>query len=266
MTKRKNSVEIKKFNKDGLIELRDFYHSNWDPKNKKKKEELTIPTHLLTDPALTRSLETPKYIDLDKAKIFVNRYELGKYFYNLLHQSVSDSELNGQGMWEWLALYYFDSVFSASGKGWTLNRYDHYIYMPSKKERNTYNMAVTPQWSETTGTGDRHCVRGSYIAYESFPDEAEVILNASYGPAFRGEAAEQLLARRWIKDYGIVNKVFKKVFLLPDGGLKKGWSNTKGAAGSLRRYIAVVDSIMYEHNLNKMKDNDVIRELGKEFI
>ena len=28
---------------------------------------------------------------------------------------------------------------------------------------------------------------------------------------------------------------------------------------------AVVDSIMYEHNLNKMKDSDMIRELGKEF-
>lgn len=261
MAKAKNTIEIKKFNKDGLIELRDFYHSNYD----QKKTDLTIPEHLLLDPAYTNSLETPKYIDLDKANTFINRYELGKYFYNLLHQSISDSELNSQGMWEWIALYYFNSVFSTSGKGWTLNRYDHYIYMPSKKERDTYNMPVTPQWSETTGTGDRHCVRGSYIAYESFPNEADVILNASYGPAFRGEAAEQLLARRWIKDYDIVNKVFKKVFLMPDGTMKKGWSNTKGAAGSLRRYIAVVDSIMYEHNLNKMKDSDVIRELGKEF-
>ena len=52
---------------------------------------------------------------------------------------------------------------------------------------------------------------------------------------------------------------------MPDGEMKKGWSSTTGAAGSLRRYIAVVDSIMYEHNLNKMKDSDVIRELGKEF-
>ena len=260
VAKGKNITEIKKFNKDGLIELRDFYIANY----KKKKADLTIPSHLLFDPALTISLDDPKYIDLDKAKTFDNRFELGKYFYNLLHQTISDKELNGQGMWEWLTLYYFDSVFSTQGK-WILNRYDHYIYMPSKKERDTYNMPVSPQWSETTGTGDRHCVRGSYIAYESFPNEAEIILNASSGPAFRGEAAEQLLARRWIKDYDIVNKVFKKVFLMPDGTMKKGWSNTKGAAGSLRRYIAVVDSIMYEHNLNKMKDSDVIRELGKEF-
>ena len=61
-------------------------------------------------------------------------------------------------------------------------------------------------------------------------------------------------------------KVFKKVFLIPgtNSSLKKGWSSEKGS-GSLRRYIAVVDSIMYEHNLNKMKDSDMIRELGKEF-
>ncbi len=260
MAKRKNKEEIKKFNKDGLIELRNFYHDNF----KKKKADIKTPTHLLLDPALTLPLDDPKYIDLDKANTFNNRYELAKYFYNLLHQSISDEELNSQGMWEWIALYYFDSVFSASGK-WTLNRYDHYIYMPSKKERDIYNMSISPQWSETTGTGDRHCVRGSYIAFESFPNEAEVILNSSSGPAFRGEAAEQLLTRRWIKDYGIVNKVFKKVYLMPDGTMKKGWSNTKGAAGSLRRYIAVIDSIMYEHNLNKMKDSDVIRELGKEF-
>ena len=262
MAKGKNSLEIKKFNKDGLIELRDFYHANY----KKKKADISIPSHLCADPLLTMSLDTPKYIDLDKAKNFDNRYELAKYFYNLLHQSISDEELNSQGMWEWITLQYFDSVFTTSKHGWTLRRYDNYIYMPSKKERDTYKMPVSPQWSETTGTGDRHCVRGPYIAYESFPNEAKVILNADYGSAFRGDAAEQLLARRWIKDYGIVNKVFKKVFLIPgtDSSLKKGWSSEKGP-GSLRRYIAVVDSIMYEHNLNKMKDSDVIRELGKEF-
>lgn len=260
VAKGKNSIEIKKFNKDGLIKLRDFYLAN----HEKKKAEISIPNQLLLDPTLTMSLDDPKYIDLDKANTFDNRFELAKYFYNLLHQTISDKELYGQGMWEWLTLYYFDSVFSAHGK-WKLRRYDHYIYMPSKKERDTYKMPVSPQWSETTGTGDRHCVRGSYIAYASFPNEAEVILCANSGPAYRGEAAEQLLARRWIKDYGIVNKVFKKVFLMPDGEMKKGWSSTTGAAGSLRRYIAVVDSIMYEHNLNKMKDSDVIRELGKEF-
>ena len=95
MAKGKNTLEIKKFNKDGLIELRDFYHTN----KKKKKADISIPSHLCADPLLTMSLDTPKYIDLDKAKNFDNRYELAKYFYNLLHQSISDEELNSQGMW-----------------------------------------------------------------------------------------------------------------------------------------------------------------------
>ena len=261
MAKARNTKEIKKFNDKGLIELRNFYYLN----NGKKKNELTIPLQLLDDPTLTISLESPKYIDLDKARIFSNRFELAKYFYNLLHQTISDSEFHGQGMWEWIGLFYFDSLFSTTAHGWKLRRYDHYIYMPGKKDRNTYSMPITPQWNEANPTGDRHCVRGSYLAYESFPNEAELILESPYGPAFRGDLAEAFLARRWIKDYSIVNKVFKKVFLLPDGTKKKGWSSTTGGAGSLRRYIAVVDSIMFEHNLNKMNDSDVIKELGKEF-
>ena len=62
MAKGKNTLEIKKFNKDGLIELRDFYHAN----KKKKKADISIPSHLCADPLLTMSLDTPKYIDLDK--------------------------------------------------------------------------------------------------------------------------------------------------------------------------------------------------------
>ena len=270
MAKLKNTIEIKKFNKDGLIKLRDFYVLNGaggDFAKGNKKDEFKIPIHFLADSALTESLDTPKKIDLDKANQFTSRYELGKYFYNLLHQTLTDSELNSQGIWEWIALFYFDSMFSTSKRGWKLRRYDHYIYTPGKSERARYKMPVSVQWRENMPTGMRHCVRGPYFAYGTFKEGAELILDSSTGPAFRGQMAEEMLSRRWIQHYKIVNSCMKKVFVLPDGSLKKKWNSTSaGLPGTLRRYLAVVDSVMFEHNLYKMKDQDLIKELGKEFI
>ena len=258
MSKSRNTKEIKIFNKEGLIKLRDFYNIN----KKARKNEFIIPVQWLDDLNLTESLQTPKYIDLDKASSFPNRFEFGKYFYNLLNQDLVDTELNGQGLWEWLALYYFDSMFSAS-KGWKLSRYDNYIYLPHKGLRAQYNMPVAPNWVEHIATGHRHCTRGPYLAFESFGKDAELLLNAQAGPHVFGDLAEQFLARRWTKDFKIIWKVASQIFILPDGSRKPGWSTS--GFGSLRRFMPVIDSVMYSHNINKMKATDLKNELGAEF-
>ena len=260
MGKSKNKKEIKIFNNAGLIQLRDFYNAN----RGLKKNDFITPIFMLDDTSLTETLQTPKYIDLDKAASFPGRFEFGKYFYNLLHQDLEDEELNGQGLWEWLALFYFDSTFS-NDKGWNLSRFDNYIYMPHKKLREKYNMPVSPNWNENIPTHHRHCTRGPYFAYESFGNDANLLLNNPKGPHVFGDLSEQLLSRRWTKDFKIIWKAASQIFIMPDGTRKPGWSDQNNRKGSLRRFVTVIDSIMYSHNINKMKTADLINELGKEF-
>lgn len=260
MSKLRNKEEIRLFNKDGLIKLRDFYNLN----HKKKKNELTIPFHLLRDPSLTESLDTPKYMDLDIVNSFSSRFEFGEYFYKKLNNDIQDHEKNGQGLWEWLAFYFFDSMFS-NDKGWKLARMDNYIYLPHKKLREQYNMPISPNWVENIPTPHRHCTRGPYLAYESFGNDSKLLVNNPKGAHVFGDLSEQLLARRWTKDFKLIWKVASTIFIMPDGSRRPGWSNQDGARGSLRRFVKVIDSIMYSHNVSKMSAVDLKSELGNEF-
>jgi len=260
MSKIRNKEEIRLFNKAGLIKLRDFYNIN----HTKRKNEFNIPFHMLRDDNLTESLTTKKFMDLDEVSTFSSRYELGKYFYNKLNNDIEDHEKNGQGLWEWIALYFLDSLFS-SDKGWRLARMDNYIYIPHKKLRDHYDMPVSPNWVENIPTPHRHCTRGPYLAYESFKSDSKLLVNHPKGPHVFGDIAEQNLSRRWTKDFKIIWKVASSIFILPDGTRKAGWSSTSKTKGSLRRFMDVIDSIMYSHNINKMSPSDLKKELGKEF-
>ena len=263
MSKNKNKKEIMVFNKDGMIAFRDFLISARD----QKRKDFSIPIDFTDDHNLIQPLSSPKYIDLDKAKSFSSRFELAKYLFNLLDQTISDQELYGQGLWEWLTLFYFE-MFTSSSKGWVLNRYDHYIYLPSMTISAQYNHAVTPNWNVNKPTDIRHCIRGSYVAFKHFKDNSKIILESPFGPAFRGEAAEGMLARRWIRDYPFVVEVMHKVALNSDGSIKSQWGKARKGylePGSQRSFIARVNNFRYSHNFNLLASKELKKLLGDEF-
>jgi hypothetical protein len=263
MSKVKNKKEIMVFNSDGMIEFRNFLNSS----RGQKRKDFSIPLDYLTDPNLIKPLSVPRYIDLDKAKSFDSRFDLAKYLYNLLNQTLTEQEIYGQGLWEWLTLFYFE-MFALGSKGWVLNRYDHYIYLPSSAKAKKYNHSVSPNWNVKNPTGIRHCVRGSYFAYQYFKENAQFVLEAPSGPAFRGDIAEGILARRWIKDYPFIVEVMHKVALNADGSVKTVWGkNPTGylEPGSQRSFIARVENFVYSHNFNLLDSKDLRRLIGAEF-
>ena len=262
MSKSKNKQEIYIFNDDGLKLFRDFIVIN----SQKGKGDFIIPSDLLTTPGLIEPLSAPRFIDLDKAQTFSSRYDLSKYLFDLLHQTITEQEKFSQGIWEWLTLFYF-SMFVGDGN-WKLRRMDNYIYMPSKLAREKYGCPISPNYDENVATDSRHCIRASYLAYEAFGKNAKVLLEAKSGPAYRGEMAEQLLSRRWIKDYPQIMEAAMKSSMNSDGSQKPVWLvNHKGSLepGSLRSYIARVDNFMYSHNFDKIDSKELKKLLGAEF-
>ena len=80
--------------------------------------------------------------------------------------------------------------------------------------------------------------------------------------------AEQLLSRRWIKDYPQIMEAAMKSSMNSDGSQKPVWLvNHKGRLepGSLRSYIARVDNFMYSHNFDKIDSKELKKLLGAEF-
>ena len=143
---------------------------------------------------------------------------------------------------------------------------DGSLHISSRKRiKKKYNHVLTPNYEEYTPTDLRHCIRGSYIAYEKFKEDAEIILNAKDGPAFRGEMAEQVLARRWLQDYPFIIKLMKEAALDQDGKFKSKWIQNNLDPGSLRSFVARVDNFRYSHNFNVLSKNDLKVLMGSEF-
>ena len=260
---------IRKLNENGLKEFASFLKANYKSGAHQEKidiVDLEIPTHLLFDDKFSNELKVKKELKTQK---FENRFQLGKYYFNYLHQSLSEEEEHGQGLWSWLSLYHFNELYS--GK---LLRGEFYIPL-GKVDAYTI---IEPQKHldiRTTNPLDyRHPVKGYFHFYRTFGDSAEILCSPS-GMTFHGDIAEQIGGILWLKQYKIIMDLFKllywdnesKTFKKADGkGALTSNSSQKAYLGGLRRARAVIDALMDIHNFEKINKPMQLKDLmGDEF-
>lgn len=260
---------IRKLNQEGLYKFADFVLEHRD----RDISELELPRFLLFDDAFSEELTTPKKI---KHQNFDNRFQLGKFYFNYLHQDLTDDELEGQGLWSWLALFHFDVLFARS-----LLRAEYYIPLGASKKgiinQNFFNSAKPFSYQNFGWQNPleyRHAVKGYFHFYKTFGDSAE-ILCSSKGITYHGDVAEQIGGILWLKQYTIIMNLFKalywdsenKDFKKSNGrGALTTTSSSKSYLGGLRRARAVIDALMDMHNFDKIKKTTQLIDLmGSEF-
>ena len=113
---------IRKLNEKGLKYFADFLLEHYE----KEISESELPIFLLNDDNYSEELSVSKEI---KNVTCNNRFELGKHYYNYLHQDLTEEELEGQGLWSWLALFHFDLLFAR-----TFLRVEYYIPLGAPKK------------------------------------------------------------------------------------------------------------------------------------
>lgn len=260
---------IRKLNEKGLRHFADFLLEHY----KKEINDLQLPTFLLNDDEFSEELSVPKKI---KEVSCNNRFELGKHYYNYLHQDLTDDELDGQGLWSWLALFHFELLFAR-----TFLRVEYYIPLgaPKKGVINQKFLNSPKNFSHDNIIWQnpleyRHAIKGYFHFYKTFGDNA-VILCSPSGITYHGDVAEQIGGILWLKQYKIILDLFKSLywdagsqsFKKANGkGALTSTSTSKGYLGGLRRARAVIDALMDIHNFEKFKKTTHLIELmGDEF-
>jgi len=259
---------IRKLNEKGLKHFADFLLEHY----KKEINESELPTFLLSDDEFSEELSVSKEV---KEVTCNNRFELGKHYYNYLHQDLTEGELEEQGLWSWLALFHFNLLYAGS-----YLRVEHYIPLGApqqgtinKKFINAPKTFLYKNFGWTNPLEYRHPIKGYFHAYKYFGDDARMLVSQSI--TSQGDIMESIGGILWLKQYKITMDLFKALFW--DASLesfKKAngrsalntQSSSKAYRGGLRRAIAVVDALMDIHNFEKFKKpRPLIDLMGDEF-
>lgn len=204
---KENTNKIRYFNDEGneLFAL-NFYQKVNDENHK-------INEDLLYDPQYTEILEGAE--EIDKAKKFSTRFELGKYLYEVLKNCESDEISNNSYLWNWITLLYFKQLFPGIRGG---------------KQDIRYILSDNPFYKY------RHLVRESWSLYNDFGEDSIALLSKEVN-----NGSDEIEATA--SNYELLNnnflKIFKELYLDTTGPkpfLKsKVLENSLNVPGSLRR-------------------------------
>lgn len=209
----KNTFRI--FNDYGKEQFSEHFYLAVDNNNH------SIPDTILFDDEFTSVLEGAKKIDRDKK--FKNKFEFGKYIYELLEDVEIDIFSNSY-IWNWLSAFYFKQIFPGPNGGMQDIR-----YILSQRENYRY----------------RHLLRESWRLYSEFKESSIYLLSKPLN--FGSDEIEQLASRNTFLNINTI-KLCGEFYMIKQGNgyfLKKN-ASSKSIPGNMRRLEDVCKGI----NLN----------------
>jgi hypothetical protein len=203
-----------------------------------------IPRELLTDAYGSAKLQANVEIE---TRQFRTRLIAGAYLYEKL-QPLSNSRIDSNvRLWSWLSLYYFDELCPMRKDG-SRRAGEDCRYILDSDYRRYY----------------RHLLLGPYTVYRLYEASAPLLLWEpldQMGEAYRELSCRQnLLANR-----GIVEAANALYYDEKKAQLKKGAGVRKSRAGSLRRFIDVMQQLDLTYDLYSMTGGQVLDLLPTEF-
>lgn len=181
-------------------------------------------------------------IDLEVIQ-FANRMDLGEYLFTLFESAQISGLDNNQGIWSWLAAFYFEQLSPLSG-----NLGERARWVPSGDYRKYY----------------RHLLAGPYKIYRAHrdnPDRALAILATS--PAAPGDIVEQLASRQEIVTNKTLMEVATRLFIGPNQTPKRGVAGR--GAGSARRFAQLLNQLDLTWDLYSLSPDKLLELLPAEF-
>ncbi len=178
---------------------------------------------------------------------FETKFEAAAYLSGLLRTIVMRGDAKEQGLWSWLALFYFEQLAPPDERGLRRPREDyHYI----------------PDWS-SGWTRARHLLEGPYRLYQMHGEYSRLLL---YPPAHQhGQFIYDLAHRReLISNRGLMQAIDRLYWDEATSRPKRG-STTGDRPGNLRRLIRVVDQLGLNYDLYGMTGEQIAELLPSEF-
>lgn len=235
-------AELRRLNSQGMAELTDFLN-----RVKQEGEATRVPAEILTDERTSEAL--PLRIDVE-SKAPADRMTTGRYFYTLFSGNEATPFSRDPGIWSWLSLYYFDELCMRRKNG-TLDPGELARWLPSDNSRRYY----------------RHLLAGPYLIYRAYmhaPETARIVLcQAVQNP---GNFVGQLASRQdFIRNRAVVEAATILYFDESTGNPKPGAQSDTHRAGTLLRYVDVINQFDLTWDLYSMSGEDLVSLLPCEF-
>lgn len=208
------------------------------------------PWHMLTDETTSTQ---PDFAATIENKPFASRADFGQYLASALKHVERRRLSREAGVWNWLALRYFDQLCPPSGAGVRkLLATGHYV-LEGRFAHNRYY---------------RHLVRAAWYAIELHGDDGAILLTSAGKPTPGigqwGEISEQLAGYQDILGSRTAILVASKLFLDDAGATKRGAASPDGG-GSVRRLSTVLRQLAMTHDLRTAELTQVVAMLPDEF-
>lgn len=227
--------KLRRLTDQGVIEFADFLAEL------KIDSKTPIPTHLLKDDATSEPVEFD--VDIDE-KQFNSRHDLGKYLVTLLANTNQARLRADNGLWNWLALFYFAQICGKDKDG---------NYKPSGAE----HYIVASEY----GKRPRHAIRTTYILIEKYGDSVQFMFSKIDE---RGEVLEQIASTQYYWTCkGVINAANQ---LYQDQNRMTYKSGAAGnGRGSARRFRTYLRQLTLTYDLYTLGSDGLVDMLPKEF-
>lgn len=232
-------MKLRRLNRLGIKNFEEYLDRLRNPGGEKEPPPFDLLDHPETSEAL------PWDVELEQ-KNFQNRFELGHYLVPLLEQCDQRKINFDQGLWTWLALFFFDQLCPAGPNGRRIPDANE-NYIPSPDRRRQY----------------RHAVRTTYLFVREYGKDVFFMFCS---PAHRrGQITEDLSARHYFLGCRGVIEAAGHLYYDPLQNSPKRGAAAKNRPGTVRRFGVVLKQFERTYDLFSLSRQQVLEILPREF-
>lgn len=179
---------------------------------------------------------------------FTTKKQAAEYLHPRLKKLSHPNLFRDEGLWTWLALYYFDDVCppDASGKRNPVAN-PHYILDGANYSRRYRHLLATP-----------------VMIQDALPDHNRIYLNAPL--PVHGDLIEQTMGRLYLVRIPAVREAIDRLYYDTAKETVKRGALTRNRRGNLReRLVARIQQLSMNYDVSSMSGSQLIDVLGLEF-
>jgi hypothetical protein len=224
----------KRLNAEGIQTFEDYIQK------RREGRDVELPEDILAGEQYTEVPDTE--VEVEEVD-FENRMEMARYLSDVFPDADPAIEKD-QGLWTWLALYYFDQLCPPDK---TPNRTYQYVLRGDDNYKHYY----------------RHLVNGPYRLYRIHGSSARTMLA---GPVHQHpDMAEQIASRQEVVTNEAMVQVADYMYWDSERDDYKRGATNKEDPGTVRRLIKVHDQLKRTYDVVGMNAEQVLGLLPSEF-
>ncbi len=234
------SMKVRRLNNNGIDRFREYLA------DLRSDNTLPVPEYLLDNKETSVKIAGAPAVDRPG---FATKRDAANFLVPRLESLDSPDTMNDSGLWNWLALYYFDDLCPPNSDGKRKPVADpHYILDPYNSKRRYRHLLATP-----------------YLIAKAMPDYNRIFLNAVLSK--HGDLVEQTMGRLYLIRLPAIREAIDRLYFdESEGKAKRGILPKKEKKGDLRNRLPIrIRQLRQTFDIAGLNCDQLLDLLGEEF-